>query len=172
MLKGIDPRMTPELMHCLMEMGEGDELAIVDAHFPAAATAAQTVWQTPIRLAGLDAPAAIGLITGLMPLDARARHCALRMELDEDPRALGEVHRETLPIIMRSKPRLARVGRIRRELFLKRAAQAFAVVITGETRPRGCFILRKGMLAGNDAEEGGGAQAEPPSEDSGSARGA
>ena len=35
MLKGIDPLLNAELLHILAGMGHGDELAIVDANFPA-----------------------------------------------------------------------------------------------------------------------------------------
>ena len=42
MLIGIDPRMTPPLMDALMRMGHGDEIAVVDANFPADSIAATT----------------------------------------------------------------------------------------------------------------------------------
>ena len=36
MLKGLDPILSPELLATLRAMGHGDELAIVDANYPAA----------------------------------------------------------------------------------------------------------------------------------------
>ena len=39
MLIGLDPLLTPDLLHALASMGHGDEIAIVDANFPAAACA-------------------------------------------------------------------------------------------------------------------------------------
>ncbi len=155
MLKGIDARVTPDLLDCLMRMGHGDEIAVVDAHFPAHSIARTTTRAAPVALAGIDAPGAVGLICDLMPLDDMARHCALRMEVDGAPRELHDVHREALSIVMRSKPRLARVGRISREAYYKRAARAFAVVTTSELRPWGCFILRKGLV--NEAGQGASA---------------
>ena len=38
MLTGIDPLLTPDLLRALAAMGHGDELAIVDANYPAAAS--------------------------------------------------------------------------------------------------------------------------------------
>ena len=35
MLKGLSPLLTPDLLHALASMGHGDEIAIVDANFPA-----------------------------------------------------------------------------------------------------------------------------------------
>ena len=41
MLKLLPPLLTPELLHALASMGHGDDLALVDAHFPAARVAQQ-----------------------------------------------------------------------------------------------------------------------------------
>jgi len=146
MLRGIDPRMTPDLMSCLMQMGHGDELVIVDANYPAASTAAQTIWGAVIHLPGFSAPEAISLITGLMPLDGFFDTCALRMEIDNEPDALGDVHKEAFEIINAAKPDGSIAGSIERQGFYSRAAQAFGVVATTESRPFGCFILRKGVI--------------------------
>ena len=146
MLHGIDPRITPELMNCLMEMGHGDELVIVDANYPAASTAVQTVWGDAIQLPGFSAPEAISLITTLMPLDGFSDTCALRMEIDREPDTLGEVHTEAFEIINAAKPDDAVAGSIERQDFYARASQAFCVITTTESRPFGCFILRKGVI--------------------------
>lgn len=146
MLHGIDPNITPDLMDCLMRMGHGDELVIVDANFPAASVAAQTLWGDAIHLPGFSAPAAIELITGLLPLDGFAQACAWRMEIDGAPEQLEPVHTEALAIIEQVKPDGAAIGRIERQAFYGRAKQAFAVVSTTESRAFGCFILRKGVI--------------------------
>ena len=39
MLKGLDPILGPELLHALRAMGHGDEIAIVDANYPAVSNA-------------------------------------------------------------------------------------------------------------------------------------
>ena len=51
MLKSIPPLLTPDALHALCSMGHGDELAIVDANFPAArvAAAAYAILQTGER---------------------------------------------------------------------------------------------------------------------------
>ena len=43
MLIGLDPLLAPDLLHALASMGHGDEIAIVDANFPAAACARRLV---------------------------------------------------------------------------------------------------------------------------------
>ena len=51
MLKNLTRLHTPELLHTSASMGHGDDLAIVDAHFPAVSMA-----QRLVRLDGVDAP--------------------------------------------------------------------------------------------------------------------
>ena len=51
MLKTLTQLHSPELLHTLAAMGHGDELALVDAHFPAVSMARRLV-----RLDGADLP--------------------------------------------------------------------------------------------------------------------
>ena len=55
MLRGLDPLLTPDLLHALASMGHGDTIAVVDTNFPAAATARRL-----ILLPGTDAPRGAG----------------------------------------------------------------------------------------------------------------
>lgn len=146
MLIGIDPRFTAELLACLASLGHGDEIAIVDANFPAHSTAGYTQLHTPIELPGLDASQAIELITQLLPLDSFVPHCALRMEIDGRPNELGPVHVEAFNVLEQVKPAEAQIGSIERQAFYQRAQQCFAVIRTAERRPYGCFILRAGVV--------------------------
>ncbi len=146
MLHGIDPRVTPRLMDVLMRMGHGDELAVVDANFPAHSLAARTAAATPVELPGLDAPQAIALILELMPLDAFSDTCFLRMEMDDAPDALGPVHQQALAAARPHIPQGSQASSIARRDFYPRAARAFAIVRVSEERPYGCFLLRMGVI--------------------------
>ena len=64
MLRGLDPLLTPDLLHALASMGHGDTIAVVDANFPAAATASGL-----FLLPGIDAPAVLDAILTLLPID-------------------------------------------------------------------------------------------------------
>jgi L-fucose mutarotase len=65
MLKGLDPLLGPELLASLRAMGHGDEIVVVDANFPATATATRL-----IRLDGVSAPRAA---RALLELFAQSR---------------------------------------------------------------------------------------------------
>ncbi|SKA29369.1 RbsD/FucU family protein [Consotaella salsifontis] len=146
MLIGIDARMTPDLIYCLAAMGHGDEIAVVDANFPAHSTAAHTAFGETIQLAGLSAAEAVSLISGLMPLDAFVDHCAVRMEVDGKADEMNEVHKDVFTVLEAAKPAEAGLGSIERQDFYSRANRCFAIVQTGERRAYGCFILRKGVV--------------------------
>lgn len=146
MLIGIDSKLTPALLHTLALMGHGDEIVIADANFPAASTAAQCDYPEPLVLAGLNAPEAVRLITTLLPIDEFVEYGALRMEIDDAPDEMGDVHTMVWEALEAVKPAQAGLGSLERQIFYTRAQSAFAVVQTCEARPFGCFILRKGVV--------------------------
>lgn len=146
MLKGIDARMTAELLDVLMRMGHGDEITVADANFPSHATGAETVTGQVLELPGFSAPEAISLICALMPLDPFVPHGALWMQHDGQGDTPDEVHAEAIGVLEREMPEGGAVGSLERQDFYTRARQGFAVVRCTESRPFGCFILRKGVI--------------------------
>ncbi|MGS4946084.1 RbsD/FucU family protein [Meridianimarinicoccus sp. RP-17] len=146
MLKTIDPRITPELMDCLIRLGHGDEIVIADRNFPAASTAAHCVLPDVIRLPGFDAPDAVALITTLMPIDNFTDYGALRMEVDGEPDRVDSVHADTFAVLEKAAPSGAHLRSLERQAFYAHAKTAFAVVACSEDRPFGCFILRMGVV--------------------------
>jgi L-fucose mutarotase len=150
MLKTIDPRVTPELMDCLIRLGHGDELVIADRNFPAASIAAECVRKEVIRLPGFTAPEAVALITQLMPIDDFTDYGALRMEIDGAPDRVDSVHAEVFEHLRKVAPPGAQLKSIERQAFYAQAKKAFAVVACSEDRPYGCFILRMGVVFPDD----------------------
>jgi len=146
MLKSIDPRITPELMDCLIRLGHGDEIVIADGNFPAASTAAHCVMKDVIRLPGFSATEAVELVTTLLPIDHLYDYGALRMEVDGAPGRLDTVHAEVFAAIERVAPEGTHLKSLERQDFYARAKRAFAVVATTDERPFGCFILRTGVV--------------------------
>jgi len=140
MLKGLDPVLGPELLATLRAMGHADEIAVVDANFPAASNARRL-----IRADGIAAPRMIRAILSVLPLDQFEPIAAFRMAVDGAP---GEVP----PIIAEFEALLARagyespIGVIERFAYYERARAAYAVVATGERRYWGNLILKKGAL--------------------------
>jgi len=143
MLKGIDPILSPELLHALAAMGHGDELAVVDANFPAASVARRLV-----RLDGIPAPRALQAILSLLPLDTFTDTPAAVMAVVGDPAAVPPPVREFQPIVDAAAGRPVRLVALERFVFYERARAAFAVVATGDTRAYGNILLAKGVVFG------------------------
>jgi L-fucose mutarotase len=141
MLKNLSPLHTPELLHTLASMGHGDDLAIVDAHFPAVSMA-----QRLVRLDGVGAPAALEACLRLIPLDSFVDDPALRMEVVHDPNEVPDVQKDFQKVIDREEGRHVPLGRIERYAFYERAKKAYAIVVTGEQRPYGCVLIKKGVV--------------------------
>lgn len=141
MLKGIDPLLGPELLHVLASMGHGDELAIVDANFPAAATARRLV-----RLEGADAPRALSAVLSLLPLDTFVDSPVAVMAVVGSPAEVPPPVRDFQTIVDRTMGRPVRLAVIERFAFYERVRSAFAVLATGERRFYGNVIVTKGVI--------------------------
>jgi L-fucose mutarotase len=141
MLKGIDPLLGPDLLQVLAAMGHGDELAIVDANFPAASTA-----QRLIRIGGVAAPAVLSVVLTLLPLDTFTDTPAAVMAVVGDPGAVPPPVREFQAILDGVAGKPVRVAILDRHAFYERARVAFAVVATGERRFYGNILVTKGVI--------------------------
>ena len=139
MLKGISPLLSPDLLHVLSSMGHGDELVLSDANFPAA-THARRLLRTP----GVAAPALLDAILQLMPLDDFVDAAALTMQVVGDPLVVPPVVSEFDAVLARHQERAS--VPLERFAFYTRAAGAFAIVATGETRIYGNILLKKGVV--------------------------
>lgn len=140
MLKGLNPLLSPELLLTLRAMGHGDEIAIVDANFPADSMA-----QRLVRLDGLSATAVLDAVLSVMPLDDFVPEAAWRMEVVGDPTAEQPIYGEFRTIITRHESSMQLAG-LERFAFYERAQTAYAIVATGEVRLYGNIILKKGVV--------------------------
>ena len=141
MLKNLSSLHTPELLHALASMGHGDEIAIVDAHFPAVSVAHRL-----IRLDGVTAPAALQACLQLIPLDTFVDDPALRMELVHHADEVPPVQVEFQEVINREEGKPVPLKKIERHAFYERARKAYAVIATGELRTYGCILIKKGVV--------------------------
>jgi L-fucose mutarotase len=148
MLKHVPALLTPDALHALASMGHGDELAIVDAHFPAARVAAQHGARL-VHLAGADMPTVLGAVLALMPLDGPDLESAWSMQVSGDANAVPPAVAQAQSVLRAAgeRPALA----LERFAFYERAAQAFAVFACGEVRTYGNVLLRKGVVATPEA---------------------
>ncbi len=141
MLKGIDPLLTPDLLRALRAMGHGDEIAIVDANFPA-----ESCGPFVVRLDGIPATAVLDAVLSVIPLDDFVPEAAWCMEVVGDPQAEPPIFAEFRSSLARHQGPETKLGRLERFAFYARAAECFALVATGEARLYGNIILKKGVI--------------------------
>lgn len=144
MLKNIPPLLTPDALHALASMGHGDEVAIVDANFPAARVAAQGGGRL-VQLAGTDATAALRAVMQLLPLDSFSSDAAWTMQVVGDAKAVPPPVAEFRALLAQAKER--EPVTLERTAFYARATAAFVILRTGEQRKYGNILLRKGVVA-------------------------
>jgi L-fucose mutarotase len=140
MLKGLDPILSPELLQTLRAMGHGDEIALVDANFPATAMARRL-----LRLDGLSVTAVLGAVLSVMPLDDFVDEQAFGMEVMGEPGKRIETHKDFEKIIQKHEPKM-KLSLIERFAFYERVHGAYAIVQTGERRLYGNVLLKKGII--------------------------
>jgi L-fucose mutarotase len=143
MLKSLPALLTPDLLHALASMGHGDDVALVDAHFPASRLAQQGSGRL-LRLPGANVVAALDAVLAVLPLDTFGSACAWTMQVVGDPGA-------TPPAVAQMRELLANHGRqdveaLERHAFYEQARQAFVIVQTGDVRTYANVLLRKGVL--------------------------
>ena len=146
MLKGIDPRLTAEVLGALRAMGHGDVLVLADTNFPAESVARETVLGQLLRMDNLTAAEAAQAVLSVFPLDTFVDDFAARMEVVGEPSAIPAVQAEVQAEVDAAEGRERTMVGVERFEFYDRAKQAFAVIQTGERRFYGCFLFRKGVI--------------------------
>jgi L-fucose mutarotase len=146
MLKNIDPVLGPELLRTLAEMGHGDEVAVVDANF----TARRLAGARPlVRLDGVGLARVCRAILSVFPLDEAVAQPVAFMRVCDTPEGhVSEVQREVFELLRQQGVPPSKVEPIERFAFYQRLGQSYAIVQTGELRPYGNFVFKKGVILG------------------------
>jgi len=148
MLKTIDPVLSADLLWVLAAMGHGDDLALVDANHPAERIARACISGRLVRLPGLTMARVARAILSVLPIDDYVPYPVRRMQVVEDATAWPDVQREVAAELDAVGVAGPRFGSLERFAFYAAAQASFAVVQVGDPRPYGCFLIRKGVIAG------------------------
>ena len=146
MLKGIDNRLSAEVLFVLRAMGHGDTLVICDTNLPADSISRQTVYGDLLRMDNLTCGQVVKSILSVLPLDTFVDDFAGRMAVVGAPDEIQPVQAEVQAEIDAAEGRPRQMISIERFEFYDRAKAAYAVIQTGERRFYGCFIFRKGVI--------------------------
>ncbi len=140
MLKSIDPALNADVLYALRAMGHGDEIALVDANFPAESSGPPV-----IRLDGVEMNDLIDAVLTLMPLDTYVDDQAFAMEVVGDPARREQTHKDFDALVKKHEPTM-KLSLIERFAFYDRVEGAYAIIQTGERRLYGNILLKKGII--------------------------
>jgi L-fucose mutarotase len=140
MLIGIPPLLSPDALHALRSMGHGDEVALVDANYPAQEHARRL-----IRADGHGMIAVLEAILTLLPLDRAVANAVFRAALNNDPAQLGPVHTQIDATCARLAPGHT-VLPLGGDALYPRIKSAYCIIATGERALFANVILRKGVI--------------------------
>ena len=138
MLLGLDPVLSPDLLHALAAMGHGDRIALVDANYPA------TRGRRVVHLPGLGTPRVLEAVLSVFPIDTFIPDPCATMQVVGEPSAVP-------PVVAEMNAALATAGAgravsLERHAFYAAVESAYAVVQTGERRFYGNILLTKGVV--------------------------
>lgn len=139
MLIGVPALLGPDMLRSLRAMGHGDEIALVDANYPAEDHARRLV-----RADGLPLLAVLEAILAVLPLDHVAPPI-LRTAEGNTPPARAAIHDAIDALCARLAP-ASPVQALAGADFYPRVRQAHTVVATGEPALYANVILRKGVI--------------------------
>jgi len=139
-LKNINPLLGPELLKILREMGHGDEIAIVDANYPA-----QSSTDLLVRMEGVTVTDVLNAVMSVLPLDEYVDSSAFSMQVVGRPEAMPEIVREFKAIVNQHELE-AKWLAVERFDFYDQVKKVYAIVSTGEKRLYGNVILKKGVI--------------------------
>ncbi|MGH6859811.1 MAG: RbsD/FucU family protein [Phyllobacterium sp.] len=140
MLIGIPPLLGPELLAVLCAMGHGDEIALVDANYPAQEDARRL-----IRADGLPLIPLLDAVLQLLPVDEFVPEALFRASVQGDPTLADPVHHEMETVCAARAPACNLVA-LGGDAFYARVRKAHTVVATGEPRLYANIIIRKGVI--------------------------
>jgi L-fucose mutarotase len=146
MLRNFDNRLTADVIKVLRAMGHGDDLVLADTNFPSDSVARHTITGKLLRMDNLTAAQCAEAILSVFPLDSFVEHPAERMGITGKEHEILPVHQEVQAAVDKAEGKSLPLGIVSRFDFYERAKKAYAVIVTGETRFYGCFLLKKGVI--------------------------
>jgi L-fucose mutarotase len=140
MLIGLNPIIGPELLYHLRAMGHRDEVALVDANYPALEDSRRLV-----RADGVDLVNILKAILPIFPIDDDKNGSFFRAVYAPQPDLMLPIYQKINALCSELKPEL-KVVPLDPETFYSRVRNAHLVVATGEKALYANVILRKGAI--------------------------
>jgi len=140
-LNHINPLISPELMKVLMEMGHGDEIVFTDRNFPAVSNANRL-----ISYSGIGIQELLHAVLYYFPIDYAVDNPVKLMRIPPESDYKGDVVDTYQKIVDSYHGTPVGMEMLERQEFYARAANAYAIVATGDSARFANIIIRKGIV--------------------------
>ena len=139
MLRGLNPILGPDLLHCLRSMGHGDEIAIVDGNYPADSHANRL-----LRYDGHNVIDMLDAVLSVFPIDNVSNSISHAVNVSY-PNVRDEIHNEMVSVVKEHGIENEVTSQMP-EVFYNRVKDCYAVIATSESALYANIILRKGVI--------------------------
>jgi L-fucose mutarotase len=136
MLIGINPILSPDMLHALRSMGHTDEIAIVDGNYPALSDAKRL-----IRADGHHSAALLEAILDIMPVEDGLEDAVFIPHTDKPQ----PIHGQFKLIFEKRLPKI-KVKALVGDAFYNRVRGAYAIIASSEPALYGNIVIRKGVI--------------------------
>ena len=139
MLRGLNPILGPDLLHCLRSMGHGDEIAIVDGNYPADSHANRL-----LRYDGQNVVDGLHAVLSVFPIDNISNSISHAVNVSS-PNIRENIHNEMVSVVRENGIKNEVTSQMP-EVFYERVKDCYAVIATSEVALYANIILRKGII--------------------------
>jgi L-fucose mutarotase len=144
MIRSVDPRLPPEVLFLLWAMGHGDEVAVVDSCYVIDQDG-DAVPGTVVRMGDVDILQAMRAILSAVQLDNYFVADPVRQIEHADSEPLCAVRRAVQHEVDDAVGLPCAIVGVAHPEFREQVKNCYGVIITGDVRKQGNFILRKGL---------------------------
>ncbi len=139
MLRGLNPILGPDLLHCLRSMGHGDEIAIVDGNYPADSHANRL-----LRYDGHNVIDVLNAVLSVFPIDDISNSICHAVNV-KHPDTRDDIHNKMISVVQKHGIESEVTSQVP-EVFYNRVKDCYAVIATSEGALYANVILRKGVI--------------------------
>lgn len=140
MLKGIHPLLRGDVLMHIDRLGHGDSCLIADANFPA-----HRLSDTVVEISAADSPTVLAAVLTVFPLDLYAGPSVTLMSSEKDT-VSGPNAAAPMVAAFSDAVGAENLVSLPREDFYDAARGVRFIIRTGELRPYGNVMLRKGVV--------------------------
>lgn len=142
MIRKIPSLLSSDLVKMIMDMGHGDEIAIVDRNFPA-----HSICKNVINMPSVSVADMLKALIEVFPLDQSTDYNVIMMAVREGKVENSRDKNRYQKIIDKSIDTKKEISELSRFDFYDRAKQSYVIVSTGDNLGFANIIIKKGVLA-------------------------